>query len=88
MRLLLLFFLALFAQQAVSGLVDRPRHVVLTLVVSVFAHFFLALFTFLWWLFLPGFIILLFPLVVSIFLVFLLLVLVVALFLSFICNGA
>ena len=67
---------------------NGPRHVVLTPVVSVFAHFFLTLFTILWRLFLPSFILFLFPLVRSILLVLLLLVLVVALFLSFICNGA
>ncbi len=87
MRLLLLFFLVMFAQQAVGGLVYRPRHVVLTPVVNVFAHFFLALLTVLWRLFLPGFILLLFSLVVCILLV-LLLVPLVALFLSFICNSA
>jgi hypothetical protein len=85
-QLLLLFFIVLIAQQAVGGLVYRPRHVVFAKVVSVLAHFFLALFTVLWWLFLPGFILLLFPLVVSILLV-LLLVPLVALFLSFICNS-
>ncbi len=77
----------LFAQQAIGGLVYRPHHVMFTPVVSVFAHFFLMLLTFLWWLFLPGFILLLFPLVESILLV-LLLVLLVALFLSFIHNSA
>jgi hypothetical protein len=85
-RLLLLLFLVLFAQQAVGGLVYHPRHVVFASVVSVLAHFSLVLFTVLWWLFLPGFILLLFPLVVSILLV-LLLVPLVALFLSFICNS-
>jgi hypothetical protein len=58
-----------------------------TPVVSVLAHFFLALLTILWWLFLPGFILLLFLLVVSVLLV-LLLVLLVALFLSLIHNSA
>ncbi len=48
----------------------HPHHVKFTPVVSVFAHFFLTLFLILWWLFLPGFILLLFPLVVSILLVF------------------
>jgi hypothetical protein len=76
----------LFAQQAVGRLVYRPRHVVFAPVVSVLAHFFLALFTILRWLFLPGFILLLLPLVVSILHV-LLLVPLVALFLSFICNS-
>ncbi len=56
-------------------------------VVSVLVHFFLVLHTILLWLFLPGFILLLFPTVVSILLVLLLLVLVVPLFLLFICNG-
>ncbi len=64
-----------------------PRHVMLTPVVRVFAHFFLMLLTVLWWLFLSSFILLLFPLVVSILLV-LLLVLLVALFLYFIRNSA
>ncbi len=77
----------LFAQEAVSGLVHSPHHVVFAPVVSVLAHLFLALFTVLQWLFLPGFILLLFPLVVSILLV-LLLVPLVALFLSFIRNSA
>jgi hypothetical protein len=77
----------LFAQDAVSGLVHGPHHVVFTPVVSVLAHLFLTLFTILCWLFLLGFILLLFPLVVSIFLV-LLLVPLVAFFLSFICNSA
>ncbi len=86
MRLLLLFFLVLFAQQAVSGLVYRPCHVVFTPVVSILADFFLVLLTVLWWLFLPGFILLLFPSVVRVLLV-LFLVLLVALFLSFICNS-
>jgi hypothetical protein len=75
MWLLPLVFLVLFAQQAVGGLVYCLRHVVFTPVVSVFAHFFLTLFTILWSLFLPGFILLLFPSVVSILLVLLLLVL-------------
>jgi hypothetical protein len=87
MRLLLLFFLVLFAQQAVGGLVYCPRHVVLTPVLSVFAHFFFALLTILWQLSFPGFILLLFPSVVCIRFV-LLLVPLVALFLSFICNSA
>jgi hypothetical protein len=87
MRLLLLFFLVLFAQQAADRLVYRPCHVVLTPVLSVFAHFFLVLLTILQWLFLPGFILLLFPLVVCILLV-LLLVPLVALFLSFSHNSA
>ena len=69
---LLLFFLVLFAQQAVGGLVCRPCHVMFTLVVSVFAHFLLTLLTVLWWLFLPGFILLLLPLVASNLLVLLL----------------
>ncbi len=76
----------LLAQEAVGRLVYRPRHVVFTPVVSVLAHFFLVLFTVLWWLFLPGFILLLFPMLVSVLLVFLL-VLLVALFLSLICNS-
>jgi hypothetical protein len=59
-----------------------------TPVVSIFARLFLTLFTILWPLLLPGFILLLFPTVVSILLILLLLVLIVALFLSFICNGA
>jgi hypothetical protein len=59
----------LLAQEAVSGHVYCPRHVVLTSVVSVFAHFFLALLIILWRLSLPGFILLLFPLVVCILLV-------------------
>jgi hypothetical protein len=87
MRLLLLFFLVLFAQQAVGGLVYRPCHAVFTPVVRLLAHFFLALLTILWRLFLPGFILLLFPPLVSILLI-LLLVPLVALFLSFICNSA
>jgi hypothetical protein len=87
MQLLLLFFLVPFAQQAVGGLVYPPRHVVLTPLVSVLAHFFFVLLTILRWLFLPGFILLLFPLVVSILLV-LLLVTLIALFLSFIPNSA
>jgi hypothetical protein len=87
LRLLLLVFLVLLAQEAVGGLVYRPCHVVFTPVVSVLAHFFLVLLTVLWWLFLPGFILLLFPLVVNFLLVFLL-VLLVALFLSLICNSA
>jgi hypothetical protein len=58
----------------------------LTPVVSVFAHFFLALLTVLWRLFLPGFILLLFPMVVCILLV-LLLVPIVAHFLFLICNS-
>jgi hypothetical protein len=62
--------------------------VVLTPVVTVFAHFFLALLTVLWWPFLPGSILLLFPLVVSIILNFFLLDLVIALFFFFISNGA
>jgi hypothetical protein len=78
--------LLLFAQQAVGGLVYHPCHVVFAPVVSVLAHFFLALFTILWWLSLPGFIFLLFLLVVSILLVLLLDPL-VALFLFFICNS-
>ncbi len=69
MRLLLLIFLVLFAQEAVSELVHGPCHVVFTLVVRVFAHFFLAFLTVLRRLFLPGFILLLFPSVVSILLV-------------------
>jgi hypothetical protein len=77
----------LFAQEAVSVLVHGPRHVVFAPVVSVLAHFFLVLFIILWWLFLPGFILLLFPSVVRILLVLLLIPL-VALFLSFICNSA
>jgi hypothetical protein len=76
----------LLAQEVVGGVVHGPRHVVLTPVVRVFGHFFLALLTILWRLFLPGFILLLFLLVVSILLV-LLLVLLVVLFLSFICNS-
>ncbi len=87
LRLLLLIFLVLLAQQAVGGLVYHPRHVVFTPVVNALAHFFLALFTVLWWLFLSGFILLLFPLVVSI-LLFLLLLPLVALFLSFIHNSS
>jgi hypothetical protein len=87
LRLLLLIFLVLLTQEAVSGLVYHPCHVVFTPVVSVLAYFFLALLTALWWLFLPGFILLLFPSVVS-FLLVLLLVLLVTLFLSFICNSA
>jgi hypothetical protein len=88
LRLLLLIFLVLLAQQAVGGLVYRPRHVVFTPVVSVLAHFFLVLFTVLRWLFLPGFILLLFPSVVSILLLLLLLLIpLVAHFLSFICNS-
>jgi hypothetical protein len=87
LRLLLLVFLVLFAQEAVGGLVHGPCHLVLTPVVRAFAHFFLTLLTILWWLFLPGFILLLFLVVESILLV-LLLVLLVALFLSFICNSA
>jgi hypothetical protein len=77
----------LLAQEVVSELMHGPRHVVFTPVVSVLAHFFHALLTVLWQLFLPGFILLLFPLVASVLLV-LLLVLLVALFLSFICNSA
>ncbi len=77
----------LLAQEEVGGLVHSPCHVMFTPVVSVFAHFFLALLTILWRLFLPGIILLLFPSVVSI-LLLLLLVLLVALFLSFICNCA
>ncbi len=77
--LLLLVFLLLLAQEAVGGLVHDQRHLVLTPVVHVFSHFILTLLTVLWWLFLPGFIRLLFPSVVSILLV-LLLVLLVALF--------
>jgi hypothetical protein len=87
LRLLLLIFLVLLAQEAVSRLVHGPRDVVLTPVLRVFAHFFLALLTVLWWLFLPGFILFLFPLVVSALLV-LLLVPLVALFLSCICYSA
>jgi hypothetical protein len=87
LRLFLLVFLVLLAQEAVGGLVHGPRHVVLTPVVCVFDHFFLALLTNLLWLFLPGFILLLFPSVVNVLLV-LLLVLLDALFLSFICNSA
>jgi hypothetical protein len=86
MQLLLLVFLVLLAQKAVGGLVCHPRHLVFTPVVSVLAHFFLVLLTVLWWLFLPGFILLLFQLVISVLLV-LLLVLLVALFLSFIRNS-
>ncbi len=87
LRLLPLIFLVLLAQEAVGGLVHGPRNVVLTPVVRVFAHFFLMLLTVLRRLFLPGFILLLFPLVVCILLV-LLLVPLVTLFLSFICNSA
>jgi hypothetical protein len=76
----------LLAQEAVDGLVHGPCHVVLTSVVLVFAHFSLKLLTVLWRLYFPDFILLLFPLVVSILLV-LLLVLLVTLFLSFICNS-
>jgi hypothetical protein len=54
LQLLLLFFLVLFAQQAVSRLVYHPRHVVFTPVVSVLVHFFLVLLTIL-----PGIILLL-----------------------------
>ncbi len=82
------FFFGLFvllAQEAVGGLVHGPCHVVLTPVVRVFAHFFLMLLTVLWRLFLPGFILPLFPLVV---LLVLLLVLLVALFLPIIHNSA
>jgi hypothetical protein len=79
--------LALFAQEAVGKLVHGPGHVVFAPVVSVLAHLSLALFTILRWLFLVGFILLLFPLVVSILLV-LLLVPLVTLLLSFICNSA
>ncbi len=73
----------LLAQEAVGGLVHGPRHVVLTPVVCVFAHFFLTLLAVLWRLFLPGIILLLFPS-----LLVLLLVPLVALFLSLICNSA
>jgi hypothetical protein len=69
MWLFLLFFLVLITQQAVGGRVYHPCHVVLTPVVSVFAHFFLALLTVLQWLFLPVFILLLFPSVVGVLLV-------------------
>ncbi len=77
----------LLAQETVGGLVHGPRHVVLTPVVRVLARFFLALLPVLQRLFLPGFILLLFLLIVSILLV-LLFVLLVALVLSFICNSA
>jgi hypothetical protein len=88
LQLLLLIFLVLFAQQAVSGLVNHPHHVLITPIVSVFAYLFLTFFTVLWQLFLPSLILFLFPLVRSVLLVLLVLVLVVALFLSFIYNGA
>jgi hypothetical protein len=87
MHLLHLIFFVLLVQEAVSELVHGTRHVVLTPVVRVFAHFCLALLTVLRRLFLPGLILLLFPSVVSILLV-LLLVLLIALFLSFIHNSA
>ncbi len=76
----------LLAQESVGGLVHGPRHVVLTPVVHVFSHFFLALLSVLWWIFLPGFILLLFSLGVSALLV-LLFVPLVTLFLSFICYS-
>ncbi len=87
LRLLLLIVLVLLTQEAVGRLVNGPRHVVLILVVRVFATLLLALLTVLWQLFLPGYILLLLLPVVSILLV-LLLVLLVALFLSFIYNSA
>jgi hypothetical protein len=64
-----------------------PLPLLLPLVLRVFAHFFLKLLTVLWRLFLPGFILLLFPLVVSILLVPFP-ILLIALFLSFIHNSA
>jgi hypothetical protein len=67
-----LIFLVLLAQQAVGKLVHSPRHVMFTPAVSVFAHHFLTLLTVFWWVFLPGFILLLLPLVASNLLVLLL----------------
>jgi hypothetical protein len=76
-------------QEAVGRLVDGPRHVVLTPMVSVFADLLLMFLMVLWWLFLPSLILLMFRLIELVLLVLLLLVLVVALvLLSFVCNGA
>jgi hypothetical protein len=86
--LLLLIFLVLFAQQEFSGLVNCPHYVVLTPVLSVFAHLFLMLFIVFWLLFLPSLILFLSLLVRCTLLVLLFLILVFALFLSIICNCA
>ncbi len=86
MGLILLLFLVLLAQHAISRLVDSPHHVVFTPMVSVFADLLLLYFTVLWRLFLPRLILVLFTSMECVLLVFLLLALVAALFVPIVCN--
>ncbi len=84
----LLFFLALFASEAVGRLVESPHHVVLTPMVCILANLFLMFFTILWRLFLPSLVLFLLTPDEHIVLVLLLLALVVSLPVSFVHNGA